>query len=514
MSSANDWSSGYVSEIGYTYGYYTEMNPLRARLALLNKGIVPPATGYACELGFGQGLSVGIHAAASPTAWYGTDFNPGQAAFAQELVEGTGADAKLYDAAFEEFCKRDDLPEFDYIGLHGIWSWISDENRAHIVDFLKRKLKVGGVLYISYNTLPGWASFAPMRHLLTEHAEALSAGGANIVNRIGDALDFTDRLLATNPTFARANPQIAERLKKLKEQNKHYLAHEYFNRNWDPMHFATMANWLQAAKLDFACSAHYLDAVDNINLSKDQQALIKDIPDLTFAETARDFMVNQQFRRDYWIKGARKLSRLEQAEQLATIRVMLHVPREDASLRANGSLGQADMNAQIYTPILDILGDHKPRSLGEIADAVQKQGISHAQVVEAAMVLCGTGQLTSVQDAALANKCKKRTDKLNRYLMRKARSSGDIHVLASPVTGGGFNVGRFQQLFALAYCEGLRDAPEWAKFAWDILRGQGQRILREGKALESDEDNLAELNTQAATFKVKLLPILKALDIV
>jgi hypothetical protein len=32
---------------------------------------------------------------------------------------------------------------------------------------------VGGVLYISYNTLPGWAAFAPMRHLMTEHSEII-----------------------------------------------------------------------------------------------------------------------------------------------------------------------------------------------------------------------------------------------------------------------------------------------------------------------------------------------------
>jgi hypothetical protein len=405
------------------------------------------------------------------------------------------------------------LPDFDYIGLHGIWSWISDENRMHIVDFLKRKLKVGGVAYISYNTLPGWAAFAPVQHLMAMHADVLGAAGQGPINRIEQALSFTDRLFAADPAFARANPSIAGRLKKLKDQNKHYLAHEYFNRNWDPMHFATTANWLQAAKLNFACSAHYLNAVDDINFTKDQQALIREIYDPTFAETVRDFMVNQQFRRDYWIKGARKLTRLEQSEQLAGIRVMLQVPREDASLSVTGSLGKAKMHEQIYTPILDFLSDHKPHTLGEIVNTVQER-ISHAQVMEVAMVLGGTNQLALVQESALASRCKKLTDKLNRHLMRRARTSSDIQVLASPVTGGGFNMGRFQQLFALAYSEGLRDAPEWAKFTWDILSKQGQRILRDGKRLEGDEDNLAELNTQATAFKTKLLPILKALGIV
>jgi SAM-dependent methyltransferase len=514
MSGINDWSAGYVSEIGYTYGYYAELNPLRTRLALLNRGIVPPTTGYACELGFGQGVSVGIHAAASPTQWYGTDFNHAQAAFAQELVEKSGSGAKLYDESFEEFCKRDDLPDFDYIGVHGIWSWISNENRAHIVDFLKRKLKVGGVLYISYNTLPGWAAFAPVQHLMSLHSDVLGVNGQGVVSRIEQALDFTDRLLATNPIFARANPQVAERLKKLRGQDKHYLAHEYFNRNWDSMHFATMAEWLQAAKLDFAGSAYYFDAVDRINLSGEQQALLRDIPDPTFAESVRDFMVNQQFRRDYWIKGARKLTRLEQLEQLGAVNVMLNVPREDASLSVTGSLGQADMNAKVYEPILDLLSDYQPRPLSEIAEVVLKHGFGLPHMVEMAMVLIGSGQLNVVQDAATVSACKPGTDKLNRHLMRRARSGGEVQVLASPVTGGGFSVGRFQQLFALAYSEGLPDAPQWAQYAWDILKAQGQRIARDGKPIETDAENLAELNMLAPAFKDKLLPILKALQIV
>src|SRR3954471_18727938 len=110
-----DWTSGYVADIGYTFGYYGELNPLAARFALLQSGIVPPKIETACELGFGQGVSVNIHAAASDVAWHGTDFNPSQAGFARELSEASGANAKLYDDAFADFAQRPDLPEFDFI---------------------------------------------------------------------------------------------------------------------------------------------------------------------------------------------------------------------------------------------------------------------------------------------------------------------------------------------------------------------------------------------------------------
>ncbi len=38
----SDWTDGYVAEIGYTFGYYTELNPLRVKLALLNAGTHHP----------------------------------------------------------------------------------------------------------------------------------------------------------------------------------------------------------------------------------------------------------------------------------------------------------------------------------------------------------------------------------------------------------------------------------------------------------------------------------------
>ena len=508
-----DWTAGYVADIGYTYGYYTELNPLRLRLAFLNAGLDFPKAGSACELGFGQGMSVNLHAAASATHWSATDFNPSQAGFAQELAGVSSSGAQLFDEAFAEFCQRSDLPDFDYIGLHGIWSWISDGNRAVIVDFIRRKLKVGGVLYISYNTQPGWAAMTPMRDLLTEHAEIMGVPGQGIVPRIDGALAFAEKLLATNPIYARANPQVPERLKKIKEQNRNYLAHEYFNRDWLPMPFARMAEWLAPTKLSYACSAHYLDHIDALNLTAEQQALLKEVPDAMFRETVRDFCVNQQFRRDYWVKGARRLNGVVQAEALRAQRVILVQPRADVSLKANASLGEATMQEAVYGPILDVLADHRPKTLGEIEQALQDKDIKFAQLVQAAMVLTGTGALLAVQSDAATAQAKPHCDQLNAHLIDQARGSSDIGYLASPVTGGGISSGRFQQLFLLARSQGKLQPDEWAAFAWSILAAQGQRLLKDGKTLESEADNLAELTAQANTFAEKQLPILKALQI-
>ncbi len=513
----SDWTSGYVADIGYTYGYYTELNPLRVKLAFLHAGLVAPEMGTACELGFGQGLSTVMHAAASVVHWCGTDFNPSQAGFAQELERVSESGARLYDEAFDQFCSRADLPEFDYIGLHGIWSWISDENRAVIVDFVRRKLKVGGVLYISYNTQPGWAAMVPMRDLLTQHAEVMGSDGAGIVSRIDGALAFADRLLATNPSYATANPQVATRISKIKEQNRHYVAHEYFNRDWEPMSFAKMAEWLRSAKVDWACSAALTDAVDAVNLTPDQQTLLKEIADPMFRQTVRDFCVNQQFRKDYWVKGARKLTSLDQAEALRQQRVILAKPRADVSLTISGPLAGVTLQEAVYVPILDILADFKPRTIAQLEQELKAsekgKDIRFGQLVQAVVVLSGTGALLPAQDPEVIQKLKKRTDKLNQSLMTKSRSSAELSYLVSPVTGGGVVVGRFDQIYLLARGQGHKQPADWAQYAWKILLAQGQRLTKEGQTIDDPEQNIRELVERANLFAEKQLPLLKALQI-
>jgi len=298
------------------------------------------------------------------------------------------------------------------------------------------------------------------------------------------------------------------------EQNRNYLAYEYFNRDWLPMPFSRMAQWLAPTKVTYACSAHYLDHLDDLNLSAGQRAMLIEIPDAMFRETVRDFMVNQQFRRDYWVKGARKLNPLEQGEALRAQRIILLQPRADVSLKVSGALGEASMQEAVYAPILDLLADHKPKTVGQIEQIVKDKGINFVQLAQAVMILTGTSSLAAVQDEATIPKAKKHTDRLNAFLISKARSNDDISCLASPVTGGGIAVNRFQQLFLLALSKGKKKPEEWAQFVWQILAAHGQRLVQEGKTLETPKENIAELTTQAQAFADKHLPIIKALGIV
>lgn len=513
-NNSSDWTAGYIADIGYTHGYFAELNPLRMKLALLYSGLEAPQIETACELGFGQGISVAMHAASSETNWSGTDFNPTHSAFARTLTSAAETQADLGDADFSEFCNRKDLPDFDFIGLHGIWTWISDENRTLIVDFVRRKLRPGGVLYVSYNTLPGWAVIAPLRHLFVEHAAKLSGPAIGSIAKVDAALSFIDGIIENNSHYQLANPTVKAAFEAMKNKDRTYLAHEYLGRDWHPMYFSEMARWLSSAKMSFAASANFLEGVPSINLTATQQQQIAKTPDLVLRETIRDFHVNQQFRRDYWIKGARRISQLERTEQLQALRVVLVRPRIAIPLTVTGRLGVAKLTEAIYSPLLDLLADYQPRSIGEIFIELREIGISFEQIAEAILILAGSRSVAPAQEQDVVSRVQNRTATLNSHLVRRSRGSDEIRYLASPVSGGGIGVDRFQQLFILAHENGFKSPHDVANFTYKVLLTENQRIYKEGKILDTEEDQLTELEAQATEFADNFMPMLCALKIV
>jgi hypothetical protein len=130
--------------------------------------------------------------------------------------------------------------------------------------------------------------------------------------------------------------------------------------------------------------------------------------------------------------------------------------------------------------------------------------------MQALGVLVGSGHLQPSLPAKDEGKRRERTKAFNAAVCERAKVSADLAFLASPVTGGGVQVDRFAQLFLLARAEKQDDS---AIFAWNILNGQNQRLLKDGKAIESAEENISELRLRLAEFEGKRLSVLQQLGI-
>jgi hypothetical protein len=513
-----DWTSGYVAEIDYTHGYYRELAPGLIDFALLAAGYEPPdRTGMKyLELGYGQGLSANIHAAATPGAFWGTDFNPAHAANARRLAQISGADAHFYDDSFAELAERDDLPEFDYIALHGVWSWVSDENRRNIVEIIRRRLKVGGAVYMSYNTLPGWAVAMPLRHMMTLHAETAGSDAQGVVGRIEASIAFGGKLAELGARYFGANPTAKGRLDAIAGQNRHYVAHEYFNRDWAPMYFSDAHDWLSGAKLGYACAAGPLEQLDGFNLTAPQREVLNDIPYTVLRETVRDYLLNQQFRRDLYARGARRLSALERRERMKELSITLAVNNAAETMEVDSGLGKVQLKRDIYEPVIEALeaGERTPKMIGDLLDDPKLAALPPGALLESLSVLVGAGRAHPAQSEAEIAAAEPRCRKLNDYLIERARISNDVSCLASPVIGAGVNVGRFDQMFLGARAKGLKKPSDWAADAWNTLAQQNQSIIKDGEVLKTAEANLEELNSQAKDLSGPRLSVLRRLKVV
>jgi SAM-dependent methyltransferase len=513
MSTNDLWTGGYVAELPYTFGFYRELTPPIHNFALAIKGVAQSGTAKEsfnyCELGCGQGVSVALLAAAHPGArFYATDFNPMHTAHGRRLAESASlTNITFFDDSFEELTARD-LPEMDCIALHGVYSWISPETRRSIVAFIRKRLKVGGVLYISYNSLPGWAAAMPMRDMMVAHA---SGSSAPIAQRIEAAIAFATKVEAAGAKYFQANPTLKVRLERVAGMSRNYLAHEYFNRDWHPMYFRDVARELADAKLDFVSSAHLTDHVDAVNLTAEQTQLLAETPDPMVQETLRDFMTNQQFRRDLYVRGPFRLGVMDQLEQLRNMRFALSQAPADTPRTITGLNGEASLQPEVYDPIINALGNG-PMTLRQLGDQPGVSAMDAPRVLQALTILVGGGSLQpSPNLGAKADALRKRsTEQFNRAIMELSRHSNDYAFLASPVTCGGVQVDRFDQLFLLARRNNEADA---VTFVWNILLSQNQRMIRDGKLLEAPEDNIAELTARFTTFTSKRLQILKQLDV-
>lgn len=55
---------------------------------------------------------------------------------------------------------------FDYIIVHGIYSWVPDNVKDKILEICRENLTSNGIAYISYNTYPGWKSREVARDIM------------------------------------------------------------------------------------------------------------------------------------------------------------------------------------------------------------------------------------------------------------------------------------------------------------------------------------------------------------
>lgn len=288
--------AAYVSDIDYLCHHSSGLVPERLDLVALIGGAAPPDVSHGlgwCELGCGRGVTAVVNAALRPSGRFAAvDLMPSHIDFARRLAAAAGVgNLDLVAADFTQAADRVQGP-FDYIGAHGVYSWIDAEARASLLAFVDRHLAPGGLFYVSYNAMPGWATEGPTQHLL----RALAAGEAGTsAHRVAAA---GARLGPLSGGGALSRSAVARDWETYRaDQWDAYLAHEYLAPAWQALYVDEVRAAMAGIGLRPIGQTTLADNFDAFVLRDEQRAALAPYEG-DRRELVRDFLVDRRFRCD------------------------------------------------------------------------------------------------------------------------------------------------------------------------------------------------------------------------
>jgi SAM-dependent methyltransferase len=504
---------GYIEELPYNLDYYRAGSPEFLRLVARSRSIpFPPGPLRYLELGYGGGVSLNVHAAASPGTYWGTDINPTHIAETARLAQCSGARTNVLGLPLAELLALPDLPKFDVIVAFGLWSWISDNNRAAILDLLRMCLADGGLSCMSSLALPKNAALIPLKRALRLHTRG-NRETTDYPQALRDGVRFASALRAAGSDYFNGREAAGE-VEKIERRygqriDEQTFIHEYMQEHWRPALLVDTATELREASLQFAGNMSLLDGFDDLNFKPDARTALDGIDDFWERETAKEFLRPRRVRYDLFVKGGAEGSRKVPVTPDRSLSFVLAVPAFQArAMTARAPSREIALSGSPFGEIFDCLEseDYRPKSLGELANLLSPAGLDMPEIFRALMIMVHEGIAHPACQGPLSAEAIESSHRLNREILRLSRVADGIGVLASPVTGGGVPVTRIQRLFLGALLDGATSLNDWAAGAAKVMANEANATP--GRAQETPD-----LVREALYFST-LLPVLKALMVV
>jgi SAM-dependent methyltransferase len=510
-----DWTGGYAADVEYRASYFEEQSPLRLNLASLITGWEPCPLDREfsyCELGCGQGTTINLLAATHPKGRFiAVDFNPAHIARARDFAAAAGlTNVEFVERGFTELLEpgAPALGEFDFVTLHGVWSWVNDENRRAIVELLARTLKPGGLAYVSYNCLPGWRDGAVVQRALSEIAQLTREPSERQLTR---GIEVLAKLHGANAKTLHKNETLKSIVDLRQKGAISYLIHEYLPAGWRAFWFPDVVRALAPAKLGYVGSAYLVDNFPAARFSAEQNEILSAIPTVEVRELLGDICDPIEFRRDVYVRGGRRLRKGRQDELLRAMKLAMVVPSHEFDYSVDMRAGKAKLNENAYRPIVEALADG-PRAVSELLDLPEVRRTA-LQPVELTGMLAATRQVQFllpegvVSDVATAQR-------FNQAVAATVREH-DVPLLvalAMPRVGSAYLLSPAEVLaYEILVREPTVPAAELAHRVWPAVKARGDRLRRDGRVLETDHECEAFLAERFADLLRQQVPIWRQL---
>ena len=215
----------------------TNINNLQAKAKLYGLNPVPLKGARILELGASCGGNLIPQALYYPEATFtGIDLSGVQVQHGNEIIKSIGlTNVTLLEKDILDI--DESFGTFDYIIVHGIWSWVPDVVKDKILSICNKNLSDNGIAYVSYNTYPGWKRLEQLRDIMLYSEKRAKDQNLlertlytkNVLKMVADTMNSDER------SRTQSNYKISN-IHRVLNSSDYYVAHEYLETFNDPVY--------------------------------------------------------------------------------------------------------------------------------------------------------------------------------------------------------------------------------------------------------------------------------------
>lgn len=302
-----------AKEIYADLGYLSQPFPyasapfLESYARLLGLSPAPASNARILEIGSSYGGNLISQALFYPQATFtGIEIAPTQVSVGKTYIDQLGiTNLDLLEGDVNE--SHDHLGTYDYIIAHGFYSWVDEETKDNFLCLCKEHLAENGILYMSYNTYPGWHKMDSVRALLEfankdidtlNHREKVRHG-KTVASKLG-------ALMLEYDTVKNQQASFLQSLRQTLQKQDCYVGHDHLEPVNTPVYFHQCMDHMAEHGFTYLCDCDLnlsFPTVYDETLRTQLQVLAPHDP--LAREQYIDFMLNTAFRKSLFThKGA------------------------------------------------------------------------------------------------------------------------------------------------------------------------------------------------------------------
>ena len=496
------------------FNYFKELSPVNLNYVAALNSIEPiniDKDFTYCDLSCGNGLTINICAASYPQGkFFGIDADPEHIHHAQSTAKKAGLNNVTFLCHTLSESSIENLPGADFIVLHNVFSYTSENTRNQILKIIRKKLNPQGLFYVNYNAMPGWAISMPLREAVKQYTDNITG---NAREKVKEGLSYLKLLSLENTEIFSKNLTARRYLDSILQESHDYVAYEYLQEYCHAFYFKDVNSFFKTIDMEFVGSMPFYLNHKPFTIPQECIKYYGSVDDREFLEMQKDFIANSFFRQDIYANNKKHTLTPTERDNyfkhcyFAQINYYEKITKKVVINKQNFTL-----TGNVYKRLQELFRDGI-YSITELCDHSYFNTVEESIIATAIRNLTAFGLISPCQKKGILGKPTEIfhqlgiTHSMNKNLKIRIDQETQEVALASQVLGGAVKINPISAIILLAYTQNKNKA--------EIIHQVAQETIMQMKNPPIDKNFFQrKITHEVENFSKNILPILYRLGIV